>query len=75
MTFEKGEASAVFTLIGDKIVRFDIDSSLLHDRKCPHCGVALTDFGNFCPNCGKPLQERPKAESESQTSQVSNEIP
>ena len=66
MTFEKGEATAVFTLIGDKIARFDIDSPLLRDRKCPHCGLALTDFGKFCPNCGKPLQEPPMAESKSQ---------
>lgn len=75
MTFEKGQTTAVFTLIGDKIARFDIDSPLLRDLKCPHCGVALTDFGNFCPNCGKPLQEEPKAESESQASAVSNESP
>ena len=66
MTFEKGEATAVFTLIGDKIARFDVDSPLLRDRKCPHCGAALTEFGKFCPNCGKPLQEPPMAESESQ---------
>ncbi len=64
MTFGNGTATRTFTLIGDRIARVDFTSPLLQSAlKCPHCEANLGEFANFCPNCGKPLQQSAEAEA------------
>ena len=57
-TFEKGEASLVFTIVDSKLAGVNYDSPLLESMLiCPHCGAELQQVSRFCPSCGESLDD------------------
>lgn len=37
------------------------DPELGVELNCPRCGAAVSARGEFCPNCGKPVESRPQS--------------
>ena len=64
MTYEKGQATGTFTLMGGKLAGVFIQSPLIEQSlKCPYCGANLKEFGKFCPSCGKQIGALAEAEA------------
>lgn len=69
-TFEHGSGTIAIRMKRDagdwQLVSFTVNSPEFDkDRasgKCPLCGEPHTATAQFCPKCGKPLREKPKAE-------------